>query len=123
MPNNGWYSVYEDERPESGEEILTLAYCGDFPAPENMFDAQDSRAYCVCTYFYPGDQDWNEIPGDPIMRIPTDYEEVTFDEEGFYVCDAVGPRNAGVWRRLKEVREGLSRGILFWKRLDNPTIH
>ncbi len=124
MPNNGWYSVFEGERPESGEEILTLSYSGDFPAPVNMFDRAEDRVFCVCTYFYPGDADWNEVAGDPFLHIPTTEEEVVFDEEGFYMQDGVGPRNSSIWRRIYDLRDGAkgARGIICWKHLDYPTV-
>lgn len=121
MVNNGWHSVYDDERPESGEEVLTLSYVGEWPAPLNMFENPDDRAYCVCTYFYPGDQDWNEVPGDPLKRIPTTTADVIFQEEGFYVKETTGPRQASKWRRIKDIKEGLSRGIVCWKELDYPS--
>ncbi len=124
MANNGWYSVYEVERPESGEEVLTLSYAGDFPAPVNMFDRPEDRVYCVCTYFYPGDSDWNEVVGDPLRGIPSTEEEVVFDEEGFYMRDGIGLRNACIWRRIGVISDGkrASRGIICWKRLDYPTV-
>ena len=120
MANNGWYSVYEEIKPESGEEFLTLSYVGVFPAPLNMFDDPIDRVYDICTYFYPGDQNWNEVAGDPMRGVPTTLEPVEFDEEGFYIQDGVGPRNASIWRRLKEIREGMPRGIVCWKQLDYP---
>ena len=122
MANNGWYSVYESEKPESCEEVLTLSYTGGFPAPEDMFDVPENRAYTICTYFYPGDQDVNEIPGDPESGTPTDHEDVVFEEEGFYLLDVIGPRNASVWRRIKTIGEGLPRGIVCWKRMDDPSM-
>ncbi len=123
MANNGWYSVYESEKPESGEEILTLSYTGEFPAPVDMFDAPQNRAYEICTYFYPGDQAWNEVPCDLLAGIPMTDEEIVFNEEGFYFLDAIGPRNASIWRRIKTIREGLPRGIVCWKRMDYPTMY
>ncbi len=86
-----------------------------------MFEAPENRVYCLCTYFYPGDQDVNEVPGDPLRGIPTADAEVIFDEAGFYVREAAGPRNASVWRRLKTIDEGLARGIVCWRRLDYPS--
>ncbi len=122
MTNNGWRSVYDSIRPESREEVLTLAYAGSFPAPEDLFDDPDNRVYCVCTYFCPGDQDLNEVPGDPLRGIPTKFKTVVFEEEGFYIQGAVGPRNASVWRRLDEISEGQPCGIICWKRLDYPSV-
>ena len=122
MENNGWISVCESARPESGEEVLTLAYVGDFPAPADMFALPEDRVYCVCTYFYPGDQDVNEVPGDPRKGVPTTFEEVVFDREGFYVQEASGPRGAMVWRRLAELADNCPRGLICWKRLDYPSI-
>ena len=76
--NNGWISVLDTEhRPESGEEILTLSYVGDEPDSPDPFADPEDRAYCLCTYFYPGDQDWNEVPGDPSTLTPTEQAEVT----------------------------------------------
>ncbi len=120
MKNNGWISVFEDDRPESGEDVLTLAYAGDFPAPEDLFELPEDRVYCVCTYYYPGDQAFNEVPGDPEKHIPTTDDEVIFDREGFYVQSPVGPHNASIWRRLDEISDGNARGLICWKRLDFP---
>ncbi len=124
MANNGWYSVYESERPESGEEVLMLSYAGDFPAPLNMFDRPEDRVYCVCTYFYPGDLAWNEVVGDPLLLLSPSEGEVIIEQEGFYMQDGIGPRNACIWRRIGEISDGdalASRGIICWKRLDFPT--
>lgn len=119
--NNGWISVLDTEhRPESGEEILTLSYVGDEPDSPDPFADPDDRAYCLCTYFYPGDQDWNEVPGDPATLTPTEQAEVTFDEEGFYVNEPMGPREAMTWRRVKTVAEN-KWGIACWNHLDYPT--
>ena len=119
--NNGWISVLDTEhRPESGEEILTLSYVGDELDSHDPFADPDDRAYCLCTYFYPGDQDWSEVPGDPSTLTPTTQEEVTFDEEGFYVNEPDGPREAMTWRRVKTVAES-KWGIVCWKHLDYPT--
>lgn len=121
MPANGWISVYDSRRPESGEEVLTLSYTGDFPAPEDMFSSPDNRSYCVCTFFYVGDQDWNEVPGDPSKGTSLFLEDIVFDEEGFYCMDLIGPNNTSQWRRLSEIREGNKLGIVCWKHLDYPT--
>jgi hypothetical protein len=122
MPNNGWISVYDSQKPESCEEVLTLSYTGDFPAPEDMFALPEDRAYCVCTYFYPGDEDVNEVPGDPRKGIPTEFTPIVFDREGFYLLDCIGPRQAAVWHRLDDLCDGSSRGIICWKHLDYPTV-
>ena len=45
--NNGWISVLDSEKPESGEEVLTLEYCGHFPLPDEPFADPDDRAYCI----------------------------------------------------------------------------
>ncbi len=118
MTNNGRHSVNDDDRPESGEEILTLSYVGAFPAPEDLFCSPRDLAYCVCTYFYPGVQDSDEVPGDPLTGRPTTFTPVVFEEEGFYYRDSCGPRNAMVWRRLVEIRKRLAgSGLLETPRL------
>ena len=118
--NNGWISALDTERrPASGEEVLTLSYVGDEPDSPDPFADPDDRAYCICTYFYPGDQDWNEVPGDPATLTPSTEEEVTFGEEGFYVNEPTGPRSAGIWRRISTVDE-TKWGIACWKPLDYP---
>ena len=53
--NNGWISVHDEEKPESGEEVLALWYSGGFPAPEDLFADPRDRAYGICVYYYPGD--------------------------------------------------------------------
>lgn len=119
--NNGWISVFDTEhRPESGEEILTLSYVGYDPDSPDPFSDPDDRSYCLCTYFYPGDKDWNEIPGDPSKRISTRQVEVTFEEEGFYISEPFGPRESMTWRRVKTIAEN-KLGIACWKHLDYPT--
>ena len=118
--NNGWISALDSRKPEHGEQVLTLSYVGDEPDSPDPFADPDDRAYCLCTYFYPGDQDWNEIPGDPSKLISTRQEDVTFDEEGFYVSEPTGPRQALTWRRVKTVDE-TKWGIACWKHLDYPT--
>ena len=122
MSSNGWISVYDSEKPESGEEVLTLAYAGDFPAPADMFAHPEDRVYCVCTYFYPGDQDLNEVVTVTRKGEFARSVDVIFDEEGFYLLDTVGPHNASVWRRIKDIKEGVTRGIICWKAMDYPTM-
>ena len=117
--NNGWISVMEGIKPESGEEVLVLSYAGDFPAPEDLFADPDDRAYSLCTYFYPGDHDWNEVPGDPSTLTPSALKKVTFDEEGFYFQEPLGPRSALTWRRVKTIEDS-RLGIVCWKSLDWP---
>ncbi len=121
MVNNGWISVFDSIKPESGEEVLTLSYTGDFPAPADMFAQPEDRAYCICSYFYPGDQDVNEVPGDPNKGIPTKFTPIVFNEAGFYLLDFEGPRQASVWRRIHSLCDGSARGIICWKPLDYPT--
>ena len=54
--NNGWISVHDEEKPESGEEVLALWYSGGFPAPEDLFADPRDRAYGICVYYYPRTQ-------------------------------------------------------------------
>ena len=117
---NGWISVFDPEKPASGEEVLTLSYAGPLPAPEDMFADPDWRAYGVCTYFYPGDQADNELP--PQERdLYNMFETVTFDTQGFYLMDSVESHgNLFKWRRIKTIEES-NLGIVCWKHLDWPT--
>ncbi|MBQ1844182.1 MAG: hypothetical protein II133_06240, partial [Lachnospiraceae bacterium] len=62
----------DGERPESREEVLTLTYVGDFPAPEDMFELPEDRAYDVCTYYYPGE----------IVHYTGDFHENVFEGVG-----------------------------------------
>lgn len=119
--NNGWHSVLDPERPDSGEEVLTLSYIGDIPAPKDLFENPIDRDYGICTYFYPGDRVLNEVVTVSSGGLQSSTEWVTIEEEGFYVNDSCGPNGAMNWRRLKVVPE-LRMGIAFWKRLDWPTI-
>lgn len=119
--NNGWISALDTKhRPGSGEEILTLSYVGDDPDSPDPFADPDDRAYCLCTYFYPEDRGWNEVPGDPSTLTPTGRKYITFDTEGFYVREPIGPRGALTWLLLKTVEES-EMGIACWKSLDYPT--
>lgn len=117
--NNGWYSVTEDVKPESGEEVLTLAYAGDSPPPEDMFADPELRVYEICTYFYPGDLAEQEAP----PRVGQTLEEcmvpVTIGEEGFYVYEP-GDDRLMAWRRLSTIKEH-HIGIICWKSLDWPS--
>lgn len=118
--NNGWISVLDTEhRPESGEEILTLSYVGDEPDSPAPFADPDDRAYCLCTYFYPGDQADQEAPPHVGATLDDCMETVTFDAEGFYVYE-IGARGIQEWRRVKTAAES-SMGIACWKHLDYPT--
>ena len=119
--NNGWHSVLDPERPESGEEILTLSYVGCSPVPDDLFADPDDRDYGICTYYYPGDMVLNEVVTVSSGRTLSSTEWAKIEKEGFYVNDSSGPNGAMVWRRLKVVPE-LRAGIAFWKRLDYPTI-
>lgn len=110
---NGWISFESAEKPGSREDVLTLSYAGDFPAPDDLFSDHDNRVYSVCRYFYPGDQDIEEAEDGGVV-------DVTFDEEGFYAYDC--DLEAGGlmrWRRMVDAST-LRRGILFWKHLDWP---
>lgn len=117
---NGWISVFDPQKPASGEEVLTLSYAGDFPAPEDMFADPGDRAYCLCTYFYPGDRDENEVP--PVPGSPDlIFRPVTFEEAGFYELSlGAGPKPTFRWRRVKTIEEE-KMGIVCWKPLDYPT--
>lgn len=113
MARNGWISFDRSEKPESGEQVLTLSYAGDFPAPPDPFSDPDNRVFSVCKYFYPGDRDIEEAPGGEIR-------DAVFDEEGFYTYESdLSAGGLMRWRRLVD-GSASGRGILFWKRLDWP---
>lgn len=118
--NNGWISVLGNIKPESGEEVLTLSYAGDFPPPEDMFSDPELRVYEICTYFYPGDLAEQEAH----PRIGQTLEEcmvpVIIEEEGFYVYE-LGADRLMSWRRLSTVKEH-NVGIICWKPLDWPYV-
>ena len=116
--NNGWASVTEDMRPESGEVVLVLSYTGDFPAPEDLFANPMDRAYTLCSYFYPGDQDEQEAPPHVGATLADCMVPVTFDKEGFYVYE-VGVSGTLAWRYIQTINEDRC-GIVCWKRLDWP---
>ena len=116
--NNGWISVTEDIKPESGEEVLVLSYAGDFPAPEDLFADPLDRAYTLCTYFYPGDQADQEAAPHVGATLDDCMETVTFDTEGFYVYES-GPSGILEWRYIKTINES-KVGIVCWKPLDWP---
>jgi len=117
--NNGWISVMESTKPESGEEVLVLSYAGDFPAPEDLFADPLDRAYTLCTYFYPGDQSEQEAPPRVGMTLDECLVPVNFDREGFYVYES-GPKGILEWRYLNTITED-RMGIVCWKPLDWPT--
>lgn len=117
--NNGWYSVMEDVKPESGEAVLTLSYAGDFPAPEDLFADPLDRFYDVCTYFYPGDQAEQEAPPHVGATLDDCMVPVTFDTEGFYVYE-VGTSGTLAWRNIKTIKD-TPAGIVCWKSLDWPS--
>jgi len=117
--NNGWYSVTEDKKPESGEEVVVLSYAGDFPAPEDLFADPMDRAYTLCSYFYPGDQDEQEAPAHVGATLSDCMVPVTFDKEGFYVYE-VGASGTLAWRYIDTINESRG-GIVCWKSLDWPT--
>lgn len=116
--NNGWISVLDSEKPESGEEVLTLEYCGHFPLPDEPFADPDDRAYAICTYFYPGDQADQEAPPHVGATLDDCMETVTFDAEGFYVYE-IGASGIQEWRYIKTINES-KVGIVCWKPLDWP---
>lgn len=116
--NNGWYSVTEDIKPESGEQVLVLSYAGDFPAPEDLFADPMDRAYTICTYFCPGDQADQEARPHVGATLDDCMETVTFEREGFYVYE-VGPSGTLAWRYVTTINES-NVGIVCWKPLDWP---
>lgn len=119
--NNGWISVLDSEKPESGEEVLTLEYCGHLPLPDEPFADPDDRAYCICTWYEPGDTYFNENPDSPASMLIGE-GGVTVEEAGFYICEPDGPRQAMTWRKLKTSADGITDGIACWKPLDYPTM-
>ncbi len=119
--NNGWISVFDSEKPASGEEVLALEYSGYLPLNDEPFADPYDRAYCLCTWYEPGDTYFNEIPESPFSRFLGE-GGVTVEEAGFYVCEPDGPRSAMTWRRLKLSADGVTDGIACWKHLDYPTI-
>ena len=118
---NGWISIYEDEKPGSGEQVLTLSYMGAYPPSQDPFGDPGNRFYAVLSYFYPGDTDIEEVLGDKERGIPGDIKDVTFDEEGFYTYEAdIAAGGACIWRRIADATM-VSQGVVFWKHLDWPT--
>ena len=117
--NNGWASVTEDMKPESGERILVLSYAGDFPAPEDLFADPIDRAYTLCSYFYPGDQDEEEAPPRVGATLADCMVPVTFDREGFYVYE-LNPATCTLARRYIQTINESPAGIVCWKSLDWP---
>ena len=117
--NNGWISIYDNERPARKEQVLALSYWESFPAPADMFADPDDRSYNVCTYFYPGDQDYSEVEIEGSSRFGL--EEVTCDEEGFYQLVPLGYKGPLKWFRIKTIAE-YSGGIVCWKHLDYPCL-
>ena len=111
MARNGWISVYESERPKSGEKVLTLSYDGVFPAPEDMFADPKSRKYRILTYFNAGDVD----------HLAEVFYEVVFRKEGFYVKDEDSLPQFSKWHRRATIAERVKGGIVCWKHLDYPT--
>ena len=116
--NNGWISVYENEKPNRGEVVLVLSYAGEFPAPEDLFHDPMDRAYAICSYYCSGDEELNEAPAH-VGATPEDcLVPVTFDKEGFYVYEP-SPAGTLAWRYIKTIKENPG-GIVCWKRLDWP---
>lgn len=120
--NNGWISVLDSEKPKSGEEVLTLEYCGYLPLNDEPFADPRDRSYCICTWYEPGDTYFDEIPEKPLSMF-TGEGRVTVKEAGFYVCEPDGPRNAMIWHKMNTSTDGITDGIACWKRLDYPTIN
>lgn len=120
MALNGWISVLDKEKPNGGEQVLSLSYTGAMPPPPDPFSYPENRFYNTPHYFYPGDTDFNEVLGDEDAGIPGGVCKTIFETEGFYVYEP-DLRDGGAcrWRRLATARE-LQSGILFWKRLDWP---
>jgi hypothetical protein len=119
--SRAWISVFDSERPASKEEVLTLSYVGDFPAPEDLFADPDDRSYGVCTYFYKGDQDYaEESITDPASWIKRDLVEMTIEKEGFYCLDSQVDNQSLNWRWLATLKDGNNQGIVCWKHLDYP---
>lgn len=116
--NNGWISVHDEEKPESGEEVLTLWYSGGFPAPEDLFADPRDRAYGICVYYYPGDTAEQESdrwsPENPWRE-----EYIVIEREGFYSLES-NKNGAQKYRYLVTIAES-PIGIVCWKHLDWPT--
>ena len=110
MARNGWISVYESERPESGEEVLTLSYDGSFPAPEDMFAEPEHRIYHILRYFNEGDHD-------PLANL---FFEIVFKKEGFYEKHDDPFLHTSIWRRRGTIADNFEHGIVCWKHLDYP---
>lgn len=118
MSMNGWISVFEDEKPESGEQVLCLSYIGYDIHVKDPFADPDDRIYQVCTYFYSGD---TSVEEDKEAPNPLHIRKCVFQEEGFYVYEvSLSAGGACRWRRLTDYREE-DTSIMFWKRLDWPT--
>ena len=111
MAQNGWISVYDSERPKSGEQVLTLSYDGDSPAPKDMFANPKHRRYRILTYFNAGDVD----------HFADFFYEVVFRKEGFYLKEDISLPQLTKWRRRATIAEKSKNGIVCWKHLDYPT--
>ena len=111
MARNGWISVYDDERPKSGEQVLTISYGGEKPVPKDVFANPEHRHYRVLTYFNAGDVD-------PLANL---FFTVVFKKDGFYLKEEDLLSRSTLWRRRATIAENAKHGVAFWKHLDYPT--
>lgn len=109
LARNGWISVYDSERPENGEEVLTLSYDGEFPAPADMFEDPRHRSYRILRYFHEGTHD-------PFASL---FYEIVFRKEGFYEKHDDPLIHSAIWRYRGTIAD-FKRGIVCWKHLDYP---